>query len=116
MGIFEHVWAAKFPTEHRRTHLVLRVRGRRTEIGVHQLRIRFVDDQGAVLLGGEGTVRFGEPPAGVQDVEATAVLVFDVPLPRPGRYAFEVALDGGREEARIPLGAGLIEARTGPAS
>ena len=64
MGIFEHVWAAKFPTDHRRTHLVLRVRGRRTEIGVHQLRIRFVDDQGAVLLGSEGTVRFGEPPAG----------------------------------------------------
>ena len=116
MGIFGHVWASKFPGDHRRTHLVLRVRGRRTEIGVHELRIRFVDEAGAVLLGGEGTVQFGEPPAGVHDVEATAVLVFDIPLPRPGHYAFEVALDGGRERARIPLVAGLLEARTPPPS
>ncbi len=64
---------------------MLRVRGRRTEIGVHTIRIRFVDDGGNELLGGEGTVQFGEPPAGVVDVEAGAVLVFDVPLPRPGR-------------------------------
>ena len=63
---------------------MLRVRGRRTEIGVHTIRIRFVDEAGTELLGGEGTVQFGEPPAGVVDVEAGAVLVFDIPLPRPG--------------------------------
>jgi hypothetical protein len=102
LGVFEHVWAGQFPTEHRRAHLVVRVRGRRTEIGTHLLRIRFVRDRGEVLLQGEGTVRFGEPPAGVQHVEATAVLVFDLPLPAAGRYAFEIALDGGGE-LRIPL-------------
>jgi hypothetical protein len=88
------VWVAGFPAVHPRTHLVLRVRGRRTEIGVHTIRIRFVDDAGTELLGGEGTVQFGEPPAGVVDVEAGAVLVFDVPLPRPGQFAFEISLDG----------------------
>ena len=84
LGIFQHVWVAGFPAVHPRTHLVLRVRARRTEIGVHTIRIRFVDDKGTELLGGEGTVQFGEPPAGVVDVEAGAVLVFDVPLPRAG--------------------------------
>jgi peptidyl-prolyl cis-trans isomerase B (cyclophilin B) len=65
LGIFQHVWVANFPAVHPRTHLVLRVRGRRTEIGVHRIRIRFVDDAGAELLGGEGTVQFGEPRPGI---------------------------------------------------
>jgi hypothetical protein len=47
LGIFQHVWLTKFPAVCPRTHLVLRVRGRRTEIGVHTIRIRFVDENGA---------------------------------------------------------------------
>jgi hypothetical protein len=104
--MFQHVWLSNFPAVYPRTHLVLRVRGRRTEIGVHTIRIRFVDDGGNELLGGEGTVQFGEPPAGVVDVEAGAVLVFDVPLPRPGQYAFEISLDG-EVANRVALSAGF---------
>jgi hypothetical protein len=106
LGIFQHVWVASFPAVHPRTHLVLRVRGRRTEIGEHRIRIRFVDDQDQELMGGEGTVQFGEPPAGVTEVEAGAVLVFDVPLPRPGTYAFEIRL--GESALRVPLSAATI--------
>ena len=109
LGIFQHVWLTKFPAVCPRTHLVLRVRGRRTEIGVHTIRIRFVDEDGAELLGGEGTVQFGEPPAGVTDVEAGAVLVFDIPLPRPGQYAFEITLDG-ELASRVPLTAAVVGA------
>jgi hypothetical protein len=109
LGIFQHVWLTKFPAVCPRTHLVLRVRGRRTEIGVHTIRIRFVDENGAELLGGEGTVQFGEPPAGVTDVEAGAVLVFDIPLPRPGQYAFEITLDGDLA-SRVPLTAAVVGA------
>lgn len=92
----------EFPAVHPRTHLVLRVRGRRTEIGAHALRIRFLDPEGHELMGGEGTVHFAEPPAGVTDVEAGAVLVFDVPLPAPGEYRFDIQLDG-RPAAAVPL-------------
>lgn len=106
LGIFQHVWVATFPAVHPRTHLVLRVRGRRTEIGEHRIRIRFVDDQNQELMGGEGTVQFGEPPAGVTEVEAGAVLVFDVPLPRPGTYAFEIVLS--ESTLRVPLSAAPI--------
>ncbi len=108
LGIFQHIWLSKFPSTCPRTHLVLRVRGRRTEIGVHTIRIRFVDDAGTELLGGDGTVQFGEPPAGVVDVEAGAVLVFDIPLPRPGQYAFEITLDG-QVASRVPLTAGSVQ-------
>ena len=96
-----------FPAVHPRAHLVLRLRGRRTEIGEHRMRIRFVDDQGTKLVEGEGSVHFGEPPAGVVDVEAGAVLVFDIPLPQPGSYAFEIVLDG-QPAARVPLTAGAV--------
>jgi len=106
LGIFQHIWVPRFPTVHPRTHLVLRVRGKRTEIGSHAIRIRFVDEEGVEHLGGEGTVQFGEPPAGVTELEAGAVLVFDVPLPRPGRYAFEIHLDGA-PASRVELVASL---------
>jgi hypothetical protein len=107
LGIFQHVWVAAFPAMHPRTHLVLRVRGRRTEIGEHPIRIRFLDDAGSELLGGEGTVHFGEPPAGITEIEAGAVLVFDVPLPRPGTYAFEITMDGG-SALLVPLSASQL--------
>jgi hypothetical protein len=83
------------------------VRGRRTEIGQHPIRIRFVDDAGAELMGGDGTVQFGEPPAGVTEIEAGAVLVFDVPLPRPGTYAFEISMDSS-PAIRVPLSASQL--------
>lgn len=95
LGIFQHVWVAGFPAVHPKTHLVLRVRGRRSEVGDHPIRIRFVDDQGSELIGGEGMVHFAAPPPGVTELEAGAVLVFDVPLPRAGQFAFEISLDGG---------------------
>ena len=112
LGIFQHVWLSGFPGVHPRAHLVLRVRGRRTEIGVHRIRIRFVDEAGAELLGGEGTVQFGEPPAGVVDVEAIAVLVFDLPFPHPGAYAFEILLDG-ELASRVSLTAGQAQHQQG---
>jgi hypothetical protein len=106
LGIFQHVWVQSFPAVHPRTHLVLRVRGRRTEIGEHRIRIRFVGDHDQELMGGEGTVQFGEPPAGITEVEAGAVLVFDVPLPRAGTYAFEIHL--AESTLRVPLSAAQI--------
>lgn len=112
LGLFQHVWVPQFPSVHHRAHLVLRVRGRRTEIGTHSIRIRFVDEQGARLVEGEGAVHFGEPPAGVTDVEAGAVLVFDLPLPSPGAYAFEISLDGA-EGYRVPLTASQLPAPSG---
>ncbi|MGE0439750.1 MAG: hypothetical protein AB7L66_14365 [Gemmatimonadales bacterium] len=106
LGIFQHVWVASFPAVHPRTHLVIRVKGRRTEIGEHGIRIRFVDDEGKELMGGEGTVQFGEPPAGITEVEAGAVLVFDVPLPKAGSYAFEIIL--ADNTLRVPLSAAVM--------
>ena len=109
MGIFQHIWVPQFPTLHPRLHLVLRVKGKRTEIGEHRVRIRFTGEGGNQILSGDGTVNFAEPPAGVTEIEAGAVLVFDVPFERPGRYQFEITVDDDVETV-VPITVGQAPA------
>lgn len=102
LGIFDRIWVERFPAIHPRLHLVLRLKGRRTEIGDHTVLIQLVDAGGQEVLRGEGNVAIGEPPAGVVDIEAAAVLAFDVPLEKPGVYTFEIAVDGA-QSASVPI-------------
>lgn len=102
LGIFQHIWVQQFPAMHPRLHLVLRLKGKRTEVGEHQVQIRLLDESGTEILGGNGVVNFAEPPAGVMDIEAGAILVFDVPFPHAGAYRFEITIDGV-QKAAVPL-------------
>src|SRR5438552_17401767 len=89
LGIFQHIWVPQFPAMHPRVHLVLRLKGKRTEGGEHQVQIKLLDEDDAELLGGAGTVTFADPPAGVTEIESAAVPEFDVPLPRAGQSPFD---------------------------
>ncbi len=113
LGIFERIWVERFPAVHPRLHLVLRLKGRRTEIGDHPIVIRLVDDAGREVLRGDGAVQIGEPPAGVLEVEAGAVLAFDVPLERPGTYTFEIAVDGTLQ-ATVPIAVTQVPTAAAP--
>ncbi len=93
LGIFSHIWVARFPAVHPRLHLVLHLKGRRTEVGEHKVRIRLVDDAANEILNGDGTVNFAEPPAGVLEIAAGCILVFDVAFPNAGKYHFEIMVD-----------------------
>jgi hypothetical protein len=102
LGIFQHIWVQQFPAMHPRLHLVLRLKGKRTEVGEHAVQIRLLDEQGSESLGGSGNVTFAEPPAGITEIEAGAILVFDVPFPHAGAYRFEITIDG-EEKAAVPV-------------
>ncbi len=102
LGIFEHIWVQEFPVVHPRLHLVMRLKGRRTEIGDHDVKIRLVDENGEEIISGDGTVTFSEPPAGVLEIEAGTVLLFDVPFEHAGKYTFEIAIDDS-VEASVPI-------------
>ena len=102
LGIFQHIWVQQFPAMHPRLHLVLRLKGKRTEVGEHAVQIRLQDEQEAEILGGAGNVTFNEPPAGVTEIEAGAILVFDVPFPHPGPYRFVITIDG-ETQASVPV-------------
>ena len=114
LGIFDRIWVERFPAIHPRLHLVLRLKGRRTEIGDHAVLIQLVDAQGQEILRGEGNVAIGEPAAGVVEIEAAAVLAFDVPLEKPGVYTFEIAVDGARS-ASVPISVMQMQAPAHPA-
>jgi hypothetical protein len=114
LGIFDRIWVERFPAIHPRLHLVLRLRGRRTEVGDHTVLIQLVDDVGREILRGEGNVQIGEPPAGIVDIEAAAVLAFDVPLEKAGVYTFEIAVDGARV-ASVPVTAAQMPSSAHPA-
>lgn len=113
LGIFQHIWVQQFPAMHPRLHLVLRLKGKRTEIGEHGVQIRLLDEQDTEILGGNGNVTFAEPPAGVTDIEAGAILVFDVPFPHPGLYRFEIRIDG-TPAATVPISVSQLPAPAGP--
>src|SRR6266581_1193732 len=51
LGIFQHIWVPQFPAMHPRLHLVLRLKGKRTEVGEHQVQIKLLDEDDAELLG-----------------------------------------------------------------
>src|SRR5258705_9207778 len=102
LGIFQHIWVEQFPAMRPRLNLVLGLKGKRTEIGEQGVQIRLADESDAELLGGSGMVTFAEPPAGVTEIEAAAVLVFDVPFPHAGQYRFDITVDGERK-ATVPI-------------
>src|SRR3989475_1206482 len=99
LGVFQHIWVQQFPAMHPRLHLVLRLKGKRTEIGEHSVQIRLVDEQGTEILGGNGSVTFAEPPAGVTEIEAGAILVFDLAFPRGGTDRFQINIERGQKAA-----------------
>ena len=114
LGIFDRIWVERFPAIHPRLHLVLRLKGRRTEVGDHAVLIQLMDDAGREVLRGEGNVQIGEPPAGIVDIEAAAVLAFDVPLERAGIYTFEITVDGAHAVS-VPITVAQMQAPAHPA-
>jgi hypothetical protein len=102
LGIWRHVAVQQFPAIHPRAHLVLHLRGRRTELGTHELRVQLFDPTGKLAVEQTGTMQINEPPAGVVELESPAVLVFDLPLATAGEYAFVISVDQ-IEAARVPF-------------
>ena len=74
--------------------------------------MQLLDPSGSVVLQNGGTMHVAEPPAGVVELESPTVMVLDLPLARPGEYAFVVELDG-MLVARLPF---QVEQVAGPPS
>jgi DNA primase len=113
LGIWRHIAVQQLPAMHPRAHLVLHLRGRRTELGTHELRVQMHDPAGNVTLEQTGMMQINEPPAGVVDLEAPAVLVFDLPLSCAGEYAFVISVDKS-EVARVPFLVTQVAIPSGP--
>jgi hypothetical protein len=96
----------QLPAMHPRAHLVLVTTGARDEVGEHRISLSLHDPNGTVTLEHNGVIGMGDPPPGVEEVEAPGVLVIDLPVEQAGPHAIVVTIDG-TEAARVPFTVGV---------
>ena len=103
LAIFDTIYASTFPTTHAHLHLVVRFEAQATEARTtRQVEVQFRSSDGIVLfrLPGAMTLQPGELG---ETIRADHVLnVSNLNFDRPGRYAFDVLVDG-QVAATVPL-------------
>ncbi len=107
LGVFDAVQVAAFPTVHPRANLVLRVKGRRSDVGSHSVTLRWLNPDGQEIWSSTGELNISTPPSGVQEMDVPLIAAVDLPLDRPGTYTLAVALDDA------PKGDITLQARAG---
>jgi len=104
LGIFDRLSTQAFPTRHPRMSLVLRFAAGIQEVGRHQVAISLKGPDGKEVLRIDGEMNLAPGPSS----SGGAVLVPHVlnmdglVFPAPGRYAFDVKVDGVHQVS-IPL-------------
>lgn len=96
----------QLPAVHPRAHLVLVTTGARDEVGDHTISLSLHDPSGTVTLEHNGVLGMGNPPPGIEEVEAPGVLVIDLPVEQVGPHAIVVTIDG-EEAARVAFTVGV---------
>ncbi|MDE0072854.1 MAG: hypothetical protein OXR82_10710 [Gammaproteobacteria bacterium] len=104
LGIFDSITSTRFPAKHGLISLVLRFSAGLAQAGEHAIRIRLRGPSGEDVLRLDGKVKFGPGPAsdGGQ-LKIPHILNMDgIVFRTPGRYAFDVDLDG-EHQVSLPL-------------
>jgi hypothetical protein len=94
-GIFDTIFARTFPTTHPQMQLVLRFEAGPEEAGqTHTVEVQFAADDGRVLFSLPGALTV-QPRAFGDRVRMDQIIgLSNVQLERPGRYRFQVLVDG----------------------
>lgn len=102
LGVFDALQVATLPAVHPRAHLVVRVKGRREDAGVHSVNIRWLNPKGTELWGTTGQLEIGVAPVGVEEMDLPLIAAIDLPLDQAGIYRVQVSLDD-ELAADVPL-------------
>jgi hypothetical protein len=104
LGIFDRLGTSAFPTRHPRMSLVLRFAAGVHELGRHDVGIVLKAPDGKEVVRIDGEMNLSGGPRGLSEgVLVPHVLNLDgLVFPVPGRYAFDVIVDGEHHVA-IPL-------------
>lgn len=104
LGVFDRIQAVSFPARHDRIAMVLRFQGGLSEAGQHQLDIRLItpDQEEMLSIGGELTFAPGPAETGGTIRVPHLINLNGIVFPEPGRYVFDVILDGQHARS-IPL-------------
>ena len=116
LGVFDAVQVGSLPTVHPRAHLVVRLKGERTDAGQHSVTLRWLNPEGNELWSSTGELNIGLPPSGVTEMDLPLLAALDLPIDRVGQYTLSIALDDqlqGSVPLQVRLGAPVIAAPAG---
>jgi len=104
LGVFDTIFARSFPTTHPQMQLVLRFEAEASEAGGRrEVEVRFVAADGRVVFRLPGAVMVQQHHGAGDRVRMDQILMLNnVQLEAPGRYHFQVVLDG-QVAAVVPL-------------
>jgi hypothetical protein len=103
LGLFDTIFARSFPTTHPQMQLVLRFEAEASEAGARrEVEVRFLAADGRVLFRLPGAVMVQQRGAGDRVRMDQILMLNNVQLEAPGRYRFQVVLDG-QVAAVVPL-------------
>lgn len=119
LGIFNRIWAQRFPASHPEMKLVLRFSVHPAEAGeTKKFKIQLRTDDGHVKMELEGEMKLGRPPQVTPGEMGTVDHILGInglPVEAPGRYEF-VILVNGEVKGSAPFTASLRQQKALPAS
>jgi hypothetical protein len=93
LGVFDALHVPTLPAVHPRATLVLRLKGRRDDVGTHALRLEWCNPVGEELWSSVGELNVTTLPAGVSEVDMPLIAALDLPIDRAGEFTLRVAID-----------------------
>lgn len=103
LGIFNIIWASKFPAVHPSMHLVVRFEAHSAEAGESRaVKIRLVDADGNHLFDFGGPITIPKGQAGNPIVMDHIIALNQVTFPKPGTYEFSILVDNDHK-GEIPV-------------
>ena len=116
LGVFDAVHVAQFPALHPRATLVVRLKGTPSDVGVHPMKLRWLNGRGTELWSSTAELSVEANPGQSAEMDMPVIVQIDLPLDSPGEYRMQIELDGAkRAEAMLHVrgGAPTVPASTG---
>jgi len=108
LGVFDALQVGAVPAMHPRAHLVVHLKGKLADVGLHSVTLRWINPNGSELWTSTGELNVGQPPSGVTEMDLPLIAQIDLPIDAAGAYRMTVSLDN-RQSAEVP-----VQVRTTP--
>ena len=95
VGTFDSIHSKQFPATHPACSIACRLRFAAKESGPHDFKLRMIDAEGKEIIKSiEGNINIGAPANGQLSTINIVVNIAQLQFSKPGRYSFELYLDG----------------------
>ena len=96
LGVFDAVHVGQFPALHPRATFVVRLKAELTDVGTHQMTLRWTNPRGTELWSSTAELAINAAPGQMGEMDMPIIAQLDLPLDVVGDYVMRVELDGTR--------------------